>query len=414
MNFRYEAIDARVTRTSGVVAAASVEAARRTLAKRGTHATSIKETDEAAGNARGSAAGSGKRISIGGGKSRLTHMVGFSRQMAMLVSTGTPVTQALEAVEAQTTDDGFRAVVAGLRTKVESGTSLSEAMSDQPKMFDPVSQSLVQAGESSGQLPAMLDRLALLTRQQEALNKAVGGALAYPVMLFAVSSIVIVCTLITVVPRFAGMFESLGSEIPSSTAALLWVSGAMQAYWWAIAIGLAVVGATGWKLMHSPSGRRAVHGMSLRAPLFGTLVRDLALARVCRLLGVLITSRVPLLEALDLTRRATGLEPVKHLIARAEESVLDGNPLADVLAASPIVTPSIAAATRSAEASGKLGEVLTSLADHLDEDNQVVVKSLSSILEPVILTVLGGVVGVVALSLFLPLFDLTAAAGGPK
>lgn len=413
MNFRYEAIDAVGKRSSGVIAAASAEGARRKLAGHGMHATDVHETDEAVSGGRSKRANGGGRGKSGIARgSRLTHLVGFSRQMALLVSTGTQVTEALHAVEDQTTDDGFRRVVGELRSRVESGSSLSDAMSDHPRVFDAVSRSLVQAGESSGQLPAMLDRLAQLMRQQEALSKAVSGALAYPVMLFSVSLIVIVATLITVVPRFAGMFESLGADIPSSTAALLWVSGAMQKYWWAI---LAVVGGGGfaaWRTLNTPAGKQAFHKAALGAPLFGGLVRDLALARVCRLLGVLITSRVPLLEALELTRQASALEPIRRLVSEAEESVVDGNTLAEVLSTSSLVTPAIAAATRSAEASGRLGEVLSSLADHLDEDNQVMVKSLSSILEPVILTILGAVVGVVALSLFLPLFDLTAAAGG--
>jgi len=411
VNVRFEAINGSGSREVGVIAAASLDAARRTLERRGLYATDVRETDEApGGEARSTGRTRGRRI----GGDRIGHMVGFSRQLALLVSTGTPVTQALTAVEAQTRDDRFRAVVAELRSKVESGWSLSDAMGEHPRVFDAVSRSLVQAGESSGKLPAMLERLATLTRQQQALSKAVGGALAYPVMLMAVSSVVIVATLITIVPRFAGMFESLGSEIPASTAMLLWVSGAMQAYWWAIAVGLGALGFSVWRLTTTTGGRRAMHTLFLNAPLVGGLVRDLALARVCRLLGVLIESRVPLLEALELVRRASGLEPVRTLIARAEESVTDGNTLADVLGSSPIVTPAIAAATRSAEESGRLGEVLSSLADHLDEDNQIVVKTLSSVLEPAILAVLGVVVGVVAMSLFLPLFDLTAAAGGPK
>ncbi|MEM1184964.1 MAG: type II secretion system F family protein [Planctomycetota bacterium] len=413
MNFRYEAIDPDGANTSGIIAAASAEAARRQLARKSVHALDVKETDELpSDSARTKKRTAGSRVRVGG--SKLTHMVGFSRQLALLVSTGTPVTQALLAVEAQTKDEGFRAVVADLRARVESGSSLSDAMVDHGRVFDPVSRSLVQAGESSGTLPAMLDRLSNLTRQQEALSKAVGGALAYPIMLFSVSTIVIIATLVTVVPRFAGMFESLGADIPSSTAALLWLSGAVQMYWWAIVLGIGAVCFSAWRFMGSPKGRQLVHSASLNAPLFGTLVRDLAMARVCRLLGVLITSRVPLLEALTLTREASALEPIRRLVQEAEDSVVDGNALADVLAGSSLVTPSIAAAARSAEASGKLGEVLSSLADHLDEDNQIIVKSLSSILEPVILTILGAVVGVVALSLFLPLFDLTAAAGGPR
>jgi type II secretory pathway component PulF len=412
VNFRYDAIDERGRKRSGVISASNAEGARKAILRDGLHVTEVHETDEPDD----SRAHKGQRSSAGGvrlgGSNRLTNMVGFTRQMALLVSTGTPLTQALGAVEHQTKDETFRAVIAELRSNVETGSALSAAMADHPKTFDPVARSLVQAGESSGKLPDMLDRLAALARQQQTLSKSVKGALAYPCMLMSVSVVVILCTLLTVVPRFAGMFQSLGAELPQSTATLLWISGAMQAYWWAILLVLGGGGFGAYTWVRSTAGKRIVHTAAIRAPLVGNLVRDLAVARVCRLLGVLLTSRVPLLEALELTRQASALEPIRKLIDDAEESVTDGNTLSEVFVRCPLISPSISAAARSAEESGRLGDVLSSLADHMDEDNAVIVKTLSSVIEPAILGVLGVVVGFVALSLFLPLFDLTSAAGG--
>ncbi len=414
MNLRYEAIDERGMKSGGVVSAANPDALRKQLLRKGLHVVEVRETDEAvaSGGKSKSKRGVGRGLTFGGGKQRLANMVGFSRQMALLVSTGTPLMQALTAVEEQTKDPGFRAVLGRLKSRVEAGVSLSEAMSDERRAFDAVARSLVQAGESSGKLSAMLDRLSLLARQQQSLSKQVSGAMAYPVMLMSVSVVVIITTLLTVVPRFAGMFDSLGADLPESTAMLLYISGALQKYWWAMLLGIGGVVGGVFAYLKTPAGRHMFHAAALRAPLVGGLIRDLAIARVCRLLGVLLSSRVPLLEALELVREASTMEPVRRLIEKAIASITDGNTLSEVLEESPLVSSSISAASRSGEESGRLGEVMTSLADHLDEDNAVIVKTLSSVLEPAILGVLGVVVGSVTLSLFLPLFDLTSAAGG--
>jgi len=302
-------------------------------------------------------------------------------------------------------------VVADIRNRVEEGETMASAIRRHPRCFDAVACSLVSAGEASGTLDKMLCRLAAINRQQEVIRRSITAALLYPTMLFSVAVVVMVCMLMFVVPRFAVLFDSLDTALPPSTAVLMAVSDHLRAAWWwefpAIAVGL--VGLVVWLM--SAAGRRTLDGWSLAAPVVSRLFISLAMARIARLMGVLIESRVPLLETLSLTRDAMTNHRFRDLLEEVAETVTRGGSMSTVIAGSPLVSPSFTEAVRSGEESGQVGPVLTSLAEYLDEDNAVLVKSLTQMLEPVVLIVLGVVVGTVAISMFLPLFDATAATG---
>lgn len=344
--------------------------------------------------------------------SRHRHVAGFMRQLSVLVSTGTPVVDALLALETQALDPGWRNVVADVRQRVEDGAQLSEAMVSQTRYFDTVARSLVRAGESGGKLDIMLSRLAELTRQQLKIRQTVTGALVYPCLLIAVSVIVLGVMLCFVMPRFAGLFKTLGVPLPPTTRFLMSLSQFLVSFWWLllIAIAGAITGGIFW--LKSEQGRRAFHTALIRAPYFGRIFRSFATAQFARLMGLLMESKVPLLEAIELTRDASSNVHYAELMENTHEALTRGEPLSYIFSRSDLINGSITEAIKNGERTGQVGNVLTSMADFLDEENQVLVKTLTGLLEPVILITLGIVVGLVATSMFMPLFDLTAMAGG--
>jgi type IV pilus assembly protein PilC len=215
-----------------------------------------------------------------------------------------------------------------------------------------------------------------------------------------------------VLPRFGTLFLTLDTPLPPTTRWLLSISGFLRDWWWAVGIGAVSTISAASLWLRSTPGRNRIQKTMLNLPKFGRLMRSLLTARVARLLGTLLESRVPLLDALKLTRQSTGNVHYADLVARAEEAVTRGEAVSTVLSASDLISPSVQEALRNGEQSGRIGAPLIHMADFLDEENEVVVRTLTSLLEPAILIVLGALVGLMALSMFLPLFDLVAATGG--
>jgi type II secretory pathway component PulF len=335
----------------------------------------------------------------------------WSRQLLVLLRSGMPLADAAGAIERQTPEGPWKQVLADVNRRVEEGMPLSAAMSEHPERFDAVSRGLVAAGESSGALDAMLDRLAQLTRQQLRLRRSLSGALVYPSLLVFVAVAVVVVMLFFVLPRFEGLFESLDAPLPPSTSLLLAASGLLRGNWWILIVVPLVGAGAAWLVTGTAGGRRSLDASTLRVPYFGPLRRSLETAKIARLLGVLLESRVPVLEALQLTAQATVSILYGELLVETEEAVGRGESISQAFGRSELVAASIAEAVHHGEHGGQTGSVLTTLADFMDEDNEAAVKAVTSMLEPIIMIVLGVIVGFIAISLFLPLFDLTAATG---
>ncbi|HEY7088392.1 MAG TPA: type II secretion system F family protein [Tepidisphaeraceae bacterium] len=408
MRIAYTGFDKAGKAISGMTEAVGVAEAREALRWQGLFVTNAAQADAVASDTAANPSAPKKgRLSSG---QRLKNLAMFSRQLHVLINSGTPIVQALQAIERQCENETWRDIVAGIRRSVEEGSPLSEAMRRQPQHFDAVCRSLVAAGESSGALPAMLDRLAVLTRKQLHLRSVIIGAMIYPCLLISIGCIVFVVMLMFVLPRFSTLFDSLDSPLPPTTKMLLWLSSMLWSYWWAMLILLtgACFGARAW--IKSTAGKQKFHSLMLDLPKVGRLARSLMTARLARMLGTLLESRVTLLDALALTRQSAVNVRYADLLARAEDAVGKGEPMSAVLGSTDLIVPCVQEAVRNGEASGKVGEPLVQMADFLDEENDVVVKSLTSIIEPMILIVLGVIVGFIALSMFLPLFDLVSAA----
>lgn len=413
MKFTYRAYDRAGHVVSDAVEAASLADAGEMLRKQGLFVSDLA-ADRAGGKSAsdgGSGGGSGR---FGGKTARLRAMSVLVRQLSVLVSTGTPMVEAISSLEKQLPAGRWRSAVEDIRSRIEQGASLSAALEHHSEYFDPVARSLIAAGESGGKLDDMLKRLATLSRQQLKIRASIAGAMVYPCLLICVCVGVLGTMMFFVLPRFEGLFETLGAPLPPTTKLVMDISKFLRDYWWGVLAGiiLAMFGVRYW--LRTAAGRKQFHSFILKAPQMGKLVRAFATARITRVLGVLVEGRVPLLDALRLTRESTGNVCYEELIAQAEEIVTRGESVSAALSESPLINESIVEAIRSGERSGQLGPVLLSVSEFLDEDNEVILRSLSSIIEPVILIVLGVLIGFVAVSMFLPLFDLATAtnAGG--
>jgi type II secretory pathway component PulF len=345
---------------------------------------------------------------------RLRHLAMFSRQMTVLLRSGLTVAESLHAVQRQSDSAAWRAVVADIRQRVERGSSISDAMAQHDDCFDGIYRGMIRAGEATGDLPAMFDRLAGLTVKHVQARSAALGAMVYPALLICVATVVFNIVTLCVVPRFGELFKSLEVPLPSTTAALLAFSLFVRANWWLILLCLAGLGVGLALAARTRAGVRLRHALVLKLPLVGKLIKGFTTARILRLLGVLMEARVPALEALQLARGAVKNYLYVELLDRVHGGVAQGMTIASGLSNTDLIAPAALEALRSAEISGQMGPMLTSFSDFMDEENGIRLKVLTSIMEPVILLVMGVMVALLAVSMFLPLFDLTAMTGGKQ
>lgn len=410
MKFRYTATDSAGQSATGTISARNTEDAADKLFARGLVPSSVEPANK---NAAASSASKGSGAGASRKRESASHLCSFARQLALLTDTGTPLLQALQAYERQVQEGTpWRVAVEQVRTSVEEGRSLAEALDTCGERFPPVYRSLIAAGEAGGKLSAMMKRLAEMTQRQVRTQNMLKGAMLYPTLLIFIA-IVVVCVMLTVVmPKFADMFQTLDAPMPASTAVMMDLSAFLRTQWYFVVGGIAALGTCVWAASKSAGVRIAVERTLIAAPVIGPVIRSVAAARVARVLGVLLESRVPMLEALDLTSAAAGLASYRELIGRCKDTVTLGEPMGPVLQASTLLPASVAEAVQTGERTGRLGMVLVNLADYLDEENESAVKSLTSLLEPLILLGLGLVVGGMSVSMFLPLFDLTASAAG--
>jgi len=406
MKLAYTAYDGSGKTVTGVVDAADTSTGMDMLRRKGLY---VAEIVAAAASGPRNAGTRKRRLS---GNQRLKNVAWFSRQLHVLVCSGTQLADALHALERQTRPGPWRQIIVGLRTRVEEGASLSAAMESYSDCFDPIYRSLISAGESSGHLLEMLDRLASLKQKQLRIRNSVVGALIYPCMLTTVGTIIFSMLLVFVIPRFSGLFQTLNVPLPGSTRALLTVSSIFRGYWWLILLLIAGLIAAVVAYLRTPGGRAARDTAILRVPYIGRVVRSFSTARIVSLLGVLMQAHIPVLEALGLVRQSAGNLRYEGIVAKAADFVSRGEPMSTAFADASLISPSVHEAIRSGEESGELDRLLLNIASFLDEENEVVIRSLTSIIEPVILILMGLLVGVVSICMFLPLFDLTAMTQG--
>ncbi|MHC4996240.1 MAG: type II secretion system F family protein [Planctomycetota bacterium] len=418
MRLNYEAYDQAGATVTDVIEARDRNDAIDQLRRDGLFVTDIQPAEASdgsvatAGEARPhvSHGADGARAS-GSGVKRLKHLSSFSRHLYVLITTGTPVIEALGAVSRQSDDEEWRAVVHGLIDHVAEGESLADAMRLQPGWFDAVYISMVSAGEQAGNLATMLNRLATLTQKRLHIRRSISGAMIYPAVLLGIGSLAGLMLLVFVVPKFTAMFATLNMELPPTTQALVFISDIVRGYWWALAIVGGALGTGLWVWANSVAGRVRLGLWTLELPIIGRIAKELITARVIRLLGTLIDSHVPVLDALSLTRSAAGNARYEGLIDNARDAVERGKEISSAFNDPGLISPSVYEAFANGEKTVQVAPLLLAVADFLDEENEVTIKSLKSVLEPILLVLLGALVAFVAISMFMPLFDLASMSG---
>lgn len=404
MQFTYEAM-----RADGTTVQARLEAGGRSEAVeaiRGKGLILLKLNEQAGAPAEASAAGSS-----GGGRVATRDLILFTRQMQMLLESGSPLVPALEATEQQSTRPAVRTLVRRLRERVEEGASLAEAMEPETRHFDAVFRSMISAGEATGALPEVFGRLNSLAQQQQQTRKMVIGAMTYPAILSLMLLGVVVVLLTFVVPRFESLFNNLDSPLPSSTK-LLFGASAWFRQGWPIVLGVAVIVVVTivlcWRL---PGPRQWLDNVLVRLPVVGRLAARLIFARVVRIWAAMLRCHVPLLEAIQQSRNAVTNAAFTRLLVKLEEDVASGGRLGEAIGRNKLADPVIASAIRTGEENGRLAEATDFVSTWVDDDNASMVAHVTRMAEPSLLAVMGVVVGFVAMSLFLPLFDIATAAG---
>lgn len=399
----YEAIDATGGAVADTIEAGSVREATEQLRSRGLYLTSIAEQKE---TAKRPAVSSQPAAQI---RLPVKTLALFTRQMAMMLNAGSAVVPAVSAIQRHMAKPKQAAMLGQIVADLEEGVTLTDAMRRHPRTFDAVYCAIVAAGEASGNLPPMFERLALIVSKQRAMRNKVIGSLTYPALLIVMSFKILLVMLLFVLPRFHQMFIELDVEAPASTKALLATGAFLRSSWHLLMLGMAVVAAGIVFASRGGRGKRWLGNIQLSIPIIGIVRTRLIQGQIFRTMGTLISSRVGLLETLALVRETTGNRRFQKLFDRLEEVVTSGGQMSTAFEESGLIEPYICQAVRTGEDCGSLGDAMTYCADVLDESNTELVDAMTRLIEPIILIGLGVVVGGVAISLFLPLFDMTSA-----
>ena len=333
----------------------------------------------------------------------------FTRQFATMINSGLPLVQSLDILQQQTENDALRKVVRQVLYDVESGNTLADAMGKHPKVFSDLYVSMVAAGEAGGILDTILLRLATFLEKNDALVRKIKGAMIYPVVILLVAVAAVGVLLIFVIPTFQQMFESAGVPLPLPTQIVIAASAFLQAWWWAL-LGGGVAAFFGFRAYYSTDdGRRRVDAALLKMPLLGDLQRKAAVARFTRTLGTLVSSGVSILEGLEITARTAGNQVIHDAVMESRASIAGGETISGPLKESAVFPPMVIQMIRVGEETGGLDEMLSKIADFYDDEVDQAVSALLSAMEPIMIVVLGVLVGGMIVAMYLPIFDMIGA-----
>jgi general secretion pathway protein F len=333
----------------------------------------------------------------------------MTRQLATLVRAGVPLVDSLAALTEQVEKESLQRVLRTIRESVNEGTSFSKSLSQFPKVFQPLYINMVAAGEASGTLEAVLERLADFMEGQARLRGKVGAALAYPVLMMVVGTLLVGVLMVAVVPKVTSIFESLGRELPWYTNLLIFVSTAVANWWWLIIGTIATVIFFFRRWQRTPAGRMKWDSWMLKAPLFGRLNLLISTARFSRTLATLLSSGVQLLPAMEIGRNVLGNARLESVVTEAIGSIREGESIAVPLRRSNAFPPMVIHMIAVGERTGQLEQMLENVSQAYEADVDTRVMALTSLLEPAMIVLLGGVVGFIALSILMPLIQMNSA-----
>jgi type IV pilus assembly protein PilC len=401
--FAYEAVDANGQKVSREVSASSKDDALKQIRSQGLRPTRIAVKAQPAGGAPGEKK---KKGLILFDRVKQAQIVTFTTQLATLQDAGLPIVRSVKILATQQRPGKFQDQLSAVAEEVEGGSTFSEALAKHPRSFDKLYVSMVKAGEAGGVLDVILNRLATFMEKSQKLKKKVKGALIYPVAVLSVASLILFFIMIYVVPSFQSMFKELGQNLPAPTQFLLSASQTIRHYWFLIP-GIPFLLWMGFKFVaRSPRGRLMLDKFKLKLPIFGLIIKKSSIARFCRTLGTLIASGVPILEALRIVKDAIGNVVLSNAIEEVHGSIREGDTIAGPLRQAGIFDELLVNMIDVGEETGELDKMLIKISDNYETDVDVAVESMSSLLEPLLIVGMGGVVGFIVVALFLPLIEI--------
>ena len=330
----------------------------------------------------------------------------FTRQFSVMIDAGLPLVQGLEIIATQADNAEFRRVLTDVKVRVESGSTFADALANHPKAFDELFVQLVRAGEIGGILDTILQRLGAYIEKNEKLKRRVKGAMVYPSIVLAVAVGVTVVLLMFVTPTFEKMFKDFGGAMPAPTQFLIDLSHAMTNYWFLI-LGIPVLLFAAWRAwVGTQGGRSRWDAFVLKVPLAGSLIRKIAVARFSRTLGTMLSSGVPILDALEIVAKSAGNRVIERAILTVRTRIAEGKNIAGPLADTKVFPPMVVQMIGVGEATGAMDQMLSKIADFYDYEVDVAVTALTSMIEPFMMVFLGGVVGGFLIAMYLPIFSI--------
>jgi len=336
----------------------------------------------------------------------------FTRQFSVMIDAGLPLVQCLEILGTQEDDKSFGRVILETRAEVENGASLADAMRKNPKVFDALFTNMIAAGEAGGILDTILKRLATYIEKAVKLKNQVQSAMIYPVAIVLIATVVVGVILWKVIPTFATLFAGLGAELPLPTRVVIALSNGLVRFGPFVLVGIGGLVFAFRAYYNTAGGRMVVDGIMLKAPVFGPMMRKIAVARFCRTLATLLASGVSILEALDITARTAGNAVVEKALNTTRKSIEGGETIANPLKETAVFPPMVVQMISVGEATGALDTMLGKIADFYEEEVDVAVAGLLTLLEPLMIAVLGGIVGGIVIAMYMPIFALISNLTG--
>lgn len=402
--YEYKGVNASGKSISGVLDGESLKTVKAKLRKDGIVVLEVHE---------GSAvrAARSREFSFGARRIKSADLANATRQLATLLSSGLPLMEALNVLVDQEENQALKGAIASVRDSVREGSSFTDALKTNAKVFSSLYGNMVAAGEASGTLEITLDRLSDFLEEQVRFRGRLTAALAYPALMTVIGIGVLFFLFSFVLPRVVGMFEDMKQQLPFITLALLAVVNVLSKFWWLI---LLTLGGAGWyvkRYLSTPAGKEKMDGWLLRMPVFGTLIRMIAVSRFTRTLGTLLQSGVPTLTALDIVQNVIGNSVLVEAVRKARESVREGESIADPLRRSHLFPPVVVQMISVGEKSGELEKMLLKVSDSFDRTVESRISGLMSLVEPAIILVMGLIIGFIVIAILLPILQMSSAVG---
>jgi type IV pilus assembly protein PilC len=332
----------------------------------------------------------------------------FTRQLSTMINAGLPLVQGLEILEKQQENPTFKKALGEIRQDVEAGSTLADSMRKKPKIFDALFTNMIEAGETGGILDTILTRLAVFMEKSMALKKKIKGAMTYPTVCLAIAILVLGVILIFVVPVFKTMFEDFGSSLPLPTQFVVDMSDFLKSYFIYIFIAFFLISMAVKKFYQTEKGRMAIDRGLLRSPVFGILLRKVAVAKFTRTLSTMLSAGVPILEALQVVAKTAGNKVIEQAVFRVGDSIAEGRPIAEPLEESGVFPNMVVQMINVGESVGALDAMLEKIADFYDEEVDQAVENLTAMIEPFMMVFLGGMIGGIVVAMYLPIFKIAS------